>query len=68
MIEEPMCKKCQSKNVVFVEYAWDHPEHYDGVSEIHCLACGARFGIWSGKELGPDESERRPGRNEGKLQ
>ena len=62
IIDETRCKKCNSDNIVFVEYAWDHPEHYDGVSEVDCLACGARFGLWSGKELGPDESEKRPGR------
>ena len=61
MIEEKKCKKCQSENIVFVEYSYDHPDHYDGVSEIKCMACGARFGRWSGKELGPDESEKRPG-------
>lgn len=59
IIEERLCRKCQSENIVFVEYAWDHPEHYDGTSEIECLVCGARFGRWSGKELGTDEYEKR---------
>lgn len=57
------CKKCGSENVVMVEYAHDHPEHYDGVSEIECRACGARFGRWSGKELQDGEFEARGGRH-----
>jgi hypothetical protein len=61
--EEKTCKKCQSENIIFVEYSWDHPEHYDGTSEVECLACGARFGRWSDKELGPDECEKRLNRN-----
>ena len=59
---ENKCKKCNSENVIFVEYSWDHPEHYDGTSEVECLTCGARFGRWSGKELGPNEYEKRVGR------
>ena len=59
IIDETKCPKCQSENIIFVEYAYDHPEHYDGTSEIECLACGARFGRWSGKELRPDEYEKR---------
>ncbi len=59
IIDETKCPKCQSENIIFVEYAHDHPEHYDGTSEIKCLSCGARFGRWSGKELGSDEYEKR---------
>lgn len=62
-IENKKCKKCGSEEIVLVEYAHDHPEHYDGISEIKCLKCGARFGRWSGKELGPDETEKRNGRS-----
>lgn len=51
------CKKCASKNVVLVEYPYDHSEHYDGVSEVLCNTCGARFGRWSGKELVDGEVE-----------
>ena len=55
------CKKCGSNNIMMVEYSWDSPEHYDGVSEINCQACGARFGRWSGRELTEGELEKRFG-------
>ena len=58
-----MCQKCGSENIVMVEYDLMHPEHYDGVSEINCHDCDARFGRWSGKELGEGEVELRGGRN-----
>jgi DNA-directed RNA polymerase subunit RPC12/RpoP len=61
-MEKEKCKKCGSEKILMVEYPHDHPEHYDGVSEIKCLQCGARFGRWSGKELGLNESEKRGGR------
>lgn len=60
--DEKKCKKCGSENIVMVEYSWDSPEHYDGVSEILCKDCGARFGRWSGKELAKGEVEKRFGR------
>lgn len=56
------CKKCGSKNTIFVEYAYGQPEHYDGVSEIACNDCGARFGRWSGKELAEGEFEKPHGK------
>ena len=59
--DETVCKKCKSENVVMVEYTHDSPEHYDGVSEIMCNDCGARFGRWSGKELAEGETEPRFG-------
>lgn len=59
IISNTNCRKCRSANIVLVEYPHDHPEHFDGISEIQCLNCGARFGRWSGKELQPDESEKR---------
>ena len=52
------CQKCKSENIIMVEYPHDHPEHYDGVSEIDCRDCGARFGRWSGRELAEGESEK----------
>lgn len=55
------CKKCGSENIIMVEYSWDSPERYDGVSEIKCNDCGARFGRWSGKELAKGELEKRYG-------
>lgn len=41
-----------------VEYTHDNPERYDGVSEVECRDCGARFGRWSGKELAEGEAEK----------
>ncbi len=45
-------------NVIGVEYSWDDPNHYDGVSEWRCTSCGARIGRWSGKVLGDKEAEQ----------
>ena len=59
---ENKCKKCGSKNIVMVEYSLDSPEYYDGVSEVECRDCGARFGRWSGKELTKGEVEKKFGR------
>lgn len=56
------CEKCGSKNIVMVEYEWNHPEHYDGISEIVCQDCKVRIGRWSGKELAEGEYEKRGGR------
>lgn len=53
------CKKCNSTKVIFVEYEMNHPHYYDGISEIECLDCGARFGRWSGKELAKGEFETK---------
>lgn len=53
------CPRCRSKNIVHVEYAWDSPEHWDGVSEVKCLCCGVRIGRWSGRLLQPGELEPR---------
>jgi hypothetical protein len=61
-MEDQKCKKCGSKHIVMVEYSHDSPEHYDGISEIDCKDCGARFGRWSGKELAKGEMENRGGR------
>ncbi|HBP01215.1 MAG: hypothetical protein UY41_C0022G0014 [Candidatus Moranbacteria bacterium GW2011_GWE1_49_15] len=61
-MEKEKCKKCGSGNIVMVEYDLMHPEHYDGISEIRCNDCGARFGRWSGKELGEGEVEKKGGR------
>jgi hypothetical protein len=57
-MEGEKCKKCGSTNIVMVEYNHDEPEHYDGVSEVNCQDCGARFGRWSGKELKEGEVEK----------
>lgn len=59
--EKQKCQKCGSENIMMVEYTHDHPEHYDGASEIECRDCGAHFGRWSGKELADGEVEPRYG-------
>lgn len=61
-MEKEKCKKCGSENIVMVEYSHDSPEYYDGISEILCNDCQARFGRWSGKELAKGEIEKRYGR------
>jgi len=60
-MEKEKCKKCGSENIVMVEYDYNSPERYDGISEIDCKDCGARFGRWSGKELKEGEIEKRWG-------
>lgn len=45
-----------------VEYDMMHPEYYDGISEILCDDCHARFGRWAGKELAEGEYEKRYGK------
>lgn len=62
-MEKEKCKKCGSENILMVEYSWDSPEHYDGISEIRCNDCGVRIGRWSGKELAEGEVEKRHGRD-----
>jgi hypothetical protein len=55
------CKKCSSSNIIMLEYAPRHPDRYDGISEIICNDCRARFGRWSGRELIGGETEPRFG-------
>jgi hypothetical protein len=50
MPKETNCK-CPRYCVVGVEYSYDHPAHYDGISEWRCTKCGERVGRWSGKRL-----------------
>ncbi len=57
------CPHCQSKRITLVEYSYDDPNHYDGVSEIQCKRCKKRFGRWSKKELAPGEAEKIYGGN-----
>ncbi|MFA6279151.1 MAG: endonuclease domain-containing protein [Candidatus Paceibacterota bacterium] len=66
--QKQKCQKCGSENIIMVEYTHDHPEHYDGVSEIACNDCNARFGRWSGKELAEGEAEKASTRFEQELQ
>lgn len=65
--EKVVCQKCASENVMLVEYGYDHPERYDGFSEIACNDCKARIGRWSGKELAEGEVEKASARFESNL-
>jgi len=55
-----ICEKCGGTEIIQVEYPYDHPEHYDGISETVCMTCTVRIGRWSGKELGIEEYEKYP--------
>lgn len=57
MSEHRRCS-CGSIDFVMVEYPYDHPAHYDGVSEHQCLRCGNRYGRWSGRKLNDNEVEQ----------
>jgi len=61
MMQHTKCQKCESENVILVEYPITDPNHYDGWSEVDCQSCGVRFGRWSGKKLQEGESEVRGG-------
>ena len=57
-----MNNKCDNNpdhQTVMVEYALTDKYHYDGVSEIRCLAenCERRVGRWCGNKLEDDEVE-----------
>ena len=56
-----VCPTCHGAQVTGVEYARDHPQHYDGVSEWQCDQCGTRWGRWSRRILAPQETEPRYG-------
>ncbi len=51
------------KREIGIQYSYDHPEHYDGISEYMCPDCKTRFGRWTGKKLAESESEKRYGGN-----
>ena len=54
------CPEC-SKDLIAVEYAYPHPEHYDGISEYACPDRHYRVGRWSNKILKEGEAEKRFG-------
>ena len=54
------CPDCQ-KQMLACEYPYNHPEHYDGISEWECESCKVRFGSWYGKALTVTECEKRFG-------
>jgi len=45
------CEKCQSTNMIGIEYDYLSPEHYDGISEWRCQDCGYRINRFTGQEL-----------------
>lgn len=45
------------ESMMMVEYAYDNPCRYDGVSEYWCKPCDRRWGRWTGKELKGTEHE-----------
>lgn len=58
-----ICPKCQGTEFWSVEYAYDSPQRYDGISEYACQTegCGYRVGRWTGFELHDGECEPRLG-------
>jgi len=56
------CPDC-TKPMIGIEYAYGHPERYDGVSEWKCPdeTCNVRLGRWTGKRLELGEVEKRFG-------
>jgi hypothetical protein len=56
------CRHCdKTVMVIGVEYDYNHPERYDGVSEWNCPSCGRREGRWTGSVLTDGSSEPRLG-------
>jgi len=53
------CDECGNENMAHVEYDYGSPQRYDGVSEIACMNCGARYGRWCGIRLAKGEVEPR---------
>ncbi len=58
---EMACPQC-GKQLTGVEYAYNDPDYYDGVSEWACFPCGYHRGRWSGRLLGDGEKEPLYGR------
>lgn len=51
-LSDGYCARCECDVTALAQqYPYDHPDHYDGVSEFHCPRCGRREGRWSGKVL-----------------
>ena len=44
-------------NMVGIEYPWNHPRHYDGVSEWKCTQCGTRIDRFTNKIIPEEERE-----------
>lgn len=61
MEEKNTCPDCGSKKIVMIEYPYDNPNYYDGVSEISCQDCKTRHGRWSGRFLKDGDYEGKWG-------
>ena len=57
------CPDCGAA-MIDVEYGYDHPEHWDGISEHYCLVCLLRLGRFTGKRLTKGQYEPRSARYE----
>jgi hypothetical protein len=51
-----------NEQMVGIEYPYNHPGCYDGISEWVCERCSIRIGRWSGKILLEGDYERPRGR------
>ena len=58
---EEGCPNCHEP-IMGVEYGWNSPNNYDGVSEWTCLKCNLRWGRWTHKLLADGEEEKRYGK------
>jgi hypothetical protein len=53
--------ECPAERQIGIEYPYDDPLHYDGVSEWNCRECGRRWCAWTKRELLNDEQNPRFG-------
>ena len=51
------CPINKKHKVILVEYWYDNPNRYDGISEISCKDCGKRYGRWTNNVLKENEFE-----------
>jgi hypothetical protein len=57
-----VCSQCGNDgSFIGIQYNYDHPERYDGISEWRCVQCDTRFGRWSHRILKDGEYEYRWG-------
>ena len=57
----PKCGNTEAANIIGIEYTYDSPYRYDGVSEWNCQLCGCRWGRWSGRNLEEGDAEKPHG-------
>lgn len=61
-LSDGFCRRCDEKVQPFaIEYSYDSPEHYDGISEFQCPRCRRREGRWTGRVLTGGGTEPRLG-------